>query len=144
TQLTGGIPTAISNNYCTFSNQIAGLNPAQGMAFANKKLTFNTINQLQIPGAGSTLPIGPSQIICTTDTTGNINAGCQIPQGAHVNLSVGSGPPIPMVIPASTSCDLTAIIMSQTDPPEVVSAVAVAGPLFAGVTVTNPPPGTIG
>lgn len=142
---TGGNPSAITNNYCTFSNQIASLDPNAGQAYASKKLTFTlNPNQLQVPGLGSTLPIGPSNIVCTTDTQGNINAGCQVPQGAHVNLSVGNGPPIPLVIPASTSCDLVAVMLSQTDPPEVVSAVAVAGPLFAGTTVTNPPAGTIG
>lgn len=143
--ITGGLPAPIANNYCTFSNQIASLNPSTALAFANKKLTFTSINQLQVPGIGSNLPIGPGTTqVCQTDAQGNIQAGCQIPQGAHVNLSVGNGPPIPLVIPASTSCDLTAIVASQTDPPEVVSAVAVAGPLFAGTTVTNPPPGTIG
>jgi hypothetical protein len=141
--LTGGIPTAITNNYCTFTNQIASLNPATAQAFAKKTLTFTT-TQFQVPGLGSTLPIGPSTIQCYTDPNGNIVPGCQLPQGAHVNLSIGSGQPIPLVIPASTSCDLTAIVLSQTDPPEVVSAVAVAGPQFAGVTVTNPPAGTIG
>jgi len=145
TQVTGGLPTAISNNYCTFTNQIASLNPATAQAFANKKLTFSSINQLQVPGLGSSLPIGPNtSIVCQTDASGNIIPGCQIPQGAHVNLSVGTAPPISMVIPASTSCDLTSIVLSQSDPPEVVSAVAVAGPLFAGAIVTNPPPGTIG
>jgi hypothetical protein len=147
--LTGGNPAAITNNYCTFSNQIASLNPATSQAFANKKITFSTNgsyggNTLQVPGIGSTLPIGPSTIVCQTDSSGNILSGCQIPQGAHVLLQVGSGPNIPIVIPASTSCDLTSILLSESDPPEVVSAVATAGPLFAGVTVTNPPAGTIG
>lgn len=142
-QVTGGIPTAITNNYCTFTNQIASLNPASAQAWANKKLTFQT-TQLQVPGLGSTLPIAPSTIVCSTDGSGNIVTGCQIPQGAHVNLSVGYGNPIPLVIPASTSCDLTAILLSQTDPPEVVSQVLVTGGLFAGTIVTNPTPGQIG
>jgi Concanavalin A-like lectin/glucanases superfamily len=141
---TGGNPAVIGNSYCTFTNQIASIDPSQTMAWANKNLTFTTIDQLQIPGGGSDLPIAPSTQVCKTDAHGNVLSGCQVPQGAHVNLSVGNGPPIPMVIPFSTSCDLTAIIMSQTDPPEVVSAVAVAGPLFNGTTVTNPPAGTIG
>lgn len=141
--LTGGNPTAISNSYCTFSNQIASLNPATSQAFANSNLTFTT-TALQVSGGGSVLPIAPSRLVCKTDSTGTILSGCQVQQGAHVTLSVGSGPPIPLVIPFSTSCDLSAIILSQTDPPEVVSAVAVAGPLFAGATVTNPPAGTIG
>jgi hypothetical protein len=141
---TGGNPVVIGNSYCTFTNQIASIDPSQAMAWANKNLTFTTIDQLQIPGGGSDLPIAPSTQVCKTDPQGNVLPGCQVPQGAHVNLSVGNGPPIPMVIPFSTSCDLTAIIMSQTDPPEVVSAVAVAGPLFNGATVTNPAPGTIG
>lgn len=144
--LTGGNPSAITNSYCTFTNQIASLNPQKGFALANQKLTF-TLNpsQLQLPGGGSNLPIAPNwSEVCQTDASGNILSGCQIPQGAHVNLSVGSGPPISLVIPFSTACDLTAIMLSQTDPPEVVSAVATAGPLFAGATVTNPPAGTIG
>lgn len=143
--LTGGSPPPITNNYCTFTNQIASLNPAQAMAFANKTLTFAlSPNQMQLPGGGSMLPIGPSTQTCTTDAAGNILPGCQIPQGAHVNLSVGFGNPIPLVIPFSTSCDLTAIMLSQTDPPEVVSAIATAGPALAGFTVTNPPAGQIG
>ncbi len=141
---TGGNPTAISNSYCTFTNQIASLNPATAMAFANKRLTFTTTSLQNRSSSSSSLPLGPSTEVCQTDASGNILAGCQVPQGAHVNLSVGNGPAIPLVIPLSTSCDLTAIMLSQTDPPEVVSAVAVAGPLFAGATVTNPPAGTIG
>lgn len=141
--LTGGNPTPITNSYCSFSNQIASLNPATAQAYANQRLTFTT-PALQTPGMCSSLPIAPSTLVCLTDSTGTILPGCQIQQGAHVNLSVGSGPQIPLVIPCSTTCDLTAITLSQTDPPEVVSAVAVAGPGFAGYTVTNPPPGTIG
>jgi hypothetical protein len=141
--LTGGNPTPITNSYCAFSNQIASLNPATAQAFKNADLTFTT-TALQVPGGGSVLPIAPSKLVCHTDNTGTILSGCQVQQGAHVNLSVGFGPTIPLVIPFSTTCDLTAIMLSQTDPPEVVSAVATAGPLFAGVTVTNPPPGTIG
>lgn len=141
--LTGGNPTPITNNYCSFSNQIASLNPATAQAFINAKLTFTT-PALQVPGMCSNLPIAPSTQVCMTDATGTILPGCQVQQGAHVNLSVGSGPQIPLIIPCSTTCDLTAIMVSQIDPPEVVSAVAVAGPLFAGTTVTNPPPGTIG
>lgn len=143
--LTGGNPTPITNSYCTFSNQIASLNPEDAMAYANQTLTFTVApQQIQLPGGGSNLPIGPSTQQCYTDSSGNIESGCSIPQGAHVNLSVGVGAPIPLVIPFSTSCDLTSLLLSQTDPPEVVDAVATAGPLFAGVTVTNPPPGQIG
>ncbi len=141
--LTGGNPNVITNSYCSFANQIASLNPATAQAFANSKLTFKT-TALQLPGGGSNLPIAGSTQVCTTDATGTIRSPCQIQQGAHVNLSVGTGPPIPLVIPFAASCDLTAIMLSQTDPPMVVSAVAVAGPLFAGTTVTNPPAGTIG
>ena len=141
--LTGGSLTPIANNYCVFQNQIASIDPAQAMAYANQKLTFQ-VQSLQLPGGGSSLPIGPSTFVCQTDGQGNILAGCQLPQGAHVTLSVGDGPPTPLVLPFSTTCDLKALLLAETDPPEVVSGVAVSGPLFAGANVTNPPAGVIG
>lgn len=133
----------IPNNYCSFSGQVASLNPSTQMAYANKKFTFQ-ITSIELPGGSSTLPIGPSTQVCQTDAQGVFIPDCQIQQGAHVNLQVGNGPPLPLVIPFSTTCDLSAIMLAQTDPPNVVSGVATQGPLFAGTTVTNPPLGTIG
>ena len=138
--------TPIANNYATLTGSIASLVQGTGYAYANQPVTFKT-QQSQgsyLPGCGSQVGIAPSEMTYTTDSYGNLPSGVQIPQGAHVTMQIASGPPTPLIISCQNTVDIWDLVQSQTSFDPLVDAVAVAGPLFAGTTVTNPGPGQIG
>lgn len=143
TAVTGPNATPITNIYATITGSIATLQQQTGYAYANQKVTFQVTNA-GLPGCSSTVVIAPSTQSYKTDAQGNLPSGLQVQQGAHVNLFIGNSQPLALIIPCQSSVDLWTLIASQTDPASLVDAVAVAGPLFAGTTVTNPPTGTAG
>jgi len=138
--------TPVNNNYATITGSIASLVQGTGYAYANQTVTFKT-QQSQgsyLPGCGSQVPIAPSQMTYQTDSQGNLPSGLLIPQGAHVTFQVNSGPAVPLTVSCQNSVDIASLMLAQNDPPDVVDAVAVQGPVFAGTTVTNPGPGQTG
>lgn len=144
--LPGGAIQPITNNYSTITGSIASLVPP-GYAYAKLPVTFKTTTAQNsyLPGCNSTVPLAPSTQTVYTDSMGNIPAGTQLPQGAHVNMMIGNtGPPVPLVIPCQASTPIYSTMVSQTTPDPVVSQVNVVGPAFAGNVVTNPTNGQIG
>jgi len=139
----------ITNNYCTVTGTIASLNQFTGYAYANQRVTFNiTATGAPACPGNANLPIAASSMSYRTDSTGNLpsSPAVQLPQGANgVTMSIADGPTIALAtIPCQTSCPITTIVPPWPLPPDVVTDVAVTGPLFDGVTVQNPAPGTYG
>jgi hypothetical protein len=91
---------------------------------------------------GTVIP--PSSFSVFTDAQGNLPPGVVLPQGAIVQVTIGTGQPVQIQIPLAVSADLATLILANDDPPSVVSALAVGAGGDYGLTVTNPSTGAIG
>lgn len=112
-QATLATPIPIPANYCNFTGNIASLSQQSGYAYAYQTVNLQTFST-QGPACGNTSPIAPSYQGYNTDSSGNLPAGIMIPQGAHVNMSIGYGPPIPLVMPCASNCPLAGFFPTPT------------------------------
>lgn len=115
-----------------------------GTAAANQRVVYQ-YGLIQSIG-GSVVP-GGSACSVYTDSNGNLptTGNCaSFVQGACAFVTIGSGHPIEIQFPLSSTTDLSTLILANLDPPEVVSEILLSGPYAAGVVVTNPSLGQIG
>jgi len=129
---TQATPSPIPNNYCAFTGNIASLAQPPGYAYANQTVTLQTF-QTQGPQCGGTSPIAPSYQSYTTDSSGNLPSGIFIQQGAHVQMSIGYGAPIPLVAPCASTCPLANFFPTPT---ATVSATPTATTATSTATAT--------
>ncbi len=124
-------------NLCTLTGNLTLID---GQAGANAQVFFNTVSTQSF--GGTVIP--PSSFSVFTDADGNLPAGVTVPQGAIVQVTVGSSQPVQIQIPLATTADLATLILANNDPPSVVSSVAIGTGGDYGLTVTNPSTGAIG
>jgi hypothetical protein len=124
-------------NLCTLTGN---LTLVDGQAGANAQVFFQTISTQSF--GGTVIP--PSSFSVFTDSLGNLPAGVTVPQGAIVQVTVGSSQPVQIQIPLAASADLATLILANNDPPSVVSALAIGAGGDYGLSVTNPGTGAIG
>lgn len=105
----GATPTPIANVYCTITGQFAGLNPGGGYAYANQILTFHVL-ATGVPACTGAFPLVASTMKVTLDGTGSIPSGTELPQGAHVLMSIGFGQPAQILIPCSSSVNISTLL----------------------------------
>ncbi len=126
-----------ATNLCTLTGNLTLID---GQAGANAQVFFNTVSTQSF--GGTVIP--PSSFSVFTDADGNLPAGVTVPQGAIVQVTVGSSQPVQIQIPLATTADLATLILANNDPPSVVSSVAIGTGGDYGLTVTNPSTGAIG
>ena len=100
-----------------------------------------------IQSAGGSVVPGGSTCSVYADANGNLptSGPCtSFVQGSCAFVTVGSGSPIQIQFPYSTTTDLSTLIIANMDPPEIISQIVLAGPYAAGAVVTNPSLGQIG
>lgn len=130
-----GVAAAV--NLCTLTGN---LTLVDGQAGANAQVFFQTVATQSF--GGTVIP--PSSFSVFTDSQGNLPAGVTVPQGAIVQVTVGSSQPVQIQIPLAASADLATLILANNDPPSVVSALSIGSGGDCGLTVTNPGTGAIG
>jgi hypothetical protein len=133
--LAGGIAGAV--NLCTLTGNLTLID---GQAGANAQVFFQTISTQSF--GGTVIP--PSSFSVFTDSQGNLPAGVTVPQGAIVQVTVGSGQPVQIQIPLAATADLATLILANNDPPSVISALSIANGGDYGLSVTNPATGSVG
>jgi hypothetical protein len=133
--LVWGVAGAV--NLCTLTGNLTLID---GQAGANAQVFFQTISTQSF--GGTVIP--PSSFSVFTDSMGNLPAGVTVPQGALVQVTVGSSQPVQIQIPLAASADLSTLILANNDPPSVVAALSVGSGGDYGLTVTNPGTGAIG
>ena len=124
-------------NLCTLTGNLTLID---GQAGANAQVFFDTVSTQSF--GGTVIP--PSSFSVFTDAQGNLPAGVTLPQGAIVQVTVGTSQPVQIQIPLAATADLATLILANNDPPSVVSALAVGTGGDYGLTVTNPSTGAIG
>ena len=124
-------------NLCTLTGNLTLID---GQAGANAQVFFNTLSTQSF--GGTVIP--PSSFSVFTDSQGNLPPGVTVPQGAIVQVTVGTSQPVQIQIPLAATADLATLILANNDPPSVVSALAVGAGGDYGLTVTNPSTGAIG
>lgn len=124
-------------NLCTLTGN---LTLVDGLAGANAQVFFQTVATQSF--GGTVIP--PSSFSVFTDAQGNLPAGVTVPQGAIVQVTVGSSQPVQIQIPLAATADLATLILANNDPPSVVSALAIGAGGDYGLSVTNPGTGAIG
>jgi hypothetical protein len=122
---------------CTLTGNLTLID---GQAGANAQVFFNTVATQSF--GGTVIP--PSSFSVFTDAQGNLPPGVVLPQGAIVQVTIGTGQPVQIQIPLAATADLATLILANNDPPSVVSALAVGTGGDYGLTVTNPSTGAIG
>ncbi len=122
---------------CTLTGN---LTLVDGRAGANAQVFFQTVSTQSF--GGTVIP--PSSFSVFTDAQGNLPAGVTVPQGAIVQVTVGSSQPVQIQIPLAATADLATLILANNDPPSVVSALGIGAGGDYGLTVTNPGTGAIG
>ena len=137
-QATLPFPPPIPNNYCSFTGNIASLAQPPGYAYANQAVTLQTF-QTQGPACGGTSPIAPSFQTYTTDSQGNLPSGIFIQQGAHLNMSIGYGAPIPLVAPCASTCPLANFFPTPTATPTPSPSATPTISATATITATATP-----
>ncbi|GEM_PF-6263446 len=135
TVLAGGMAAAV--NLCTLTGNLTLID---GQAGANAQVFFQTISTQSF--GGTVIP--PSSFSVFTDSQGNLPAGVTLPQGAIVQVTVGSGQPVQIQIPLAATADLATLILANNDPPSVISALSIASGGDYGLSVTNPATGSVG
>jgi hypothetical protein len=133
--LAGGIAAAV--NLCTLTGNLTLID---GQAGANAQVFFQTVSTQSF--GGTVIP--PSSFSVFTDAQGNLPPGVTLPQGAIVQVTIGSSQPVQIQIPLAATADLATLILANDDPPSVISALAVGAGGDYGLTVTNPGLGSIG
>ncbi len=124
-------------NLCTLTGNLTLID---GQAGANAQVFFQTVSTQSF--GGTVIP--PSSFSVFTDAQGNLPPGVTVPQGAIVQVTVGSSQPVQIQIPLAATADLATLILANNDPPSVVSALSVGAGGDYGLTVTNPGTGAIG
>jgi hypothetical protein len=124
-------------NLCTLSGNLTLID---GQAGANAQVFFQTVATQSF--GGTVIP--PSSFSVFTDSQGNLPAGVTVPQGALVQVTVGSSQPVQIQIPLAASADLATLSLANNDPPSVVAALSIGSGGDYGLTVTNPGTGAIG
>ncbi len=124
-------------NLCTLSGNLTLID---GQAGANAQVFFDTVSTQSF--GGTVIP--PSSFSVFTDAQGNLPPGVTLPQGAIVQVTVGTSQPVQLQIPLAATADLATLILANNDPPSVVSALAIGAGGDYGLTVTNPSTGAIG
>jgi hypothetical protein len=126
-------------NLCTLTGQLMNIN---GTPAADTRVYFKSLQLQNV--AGTIIPFSAFSVF--TDVNGNLpsNPPVTIPQGAYVLATVGSGQPVQLQIPLATSADLSTLLLANTDPPSLLSALEIGSGGDFGMTVTNPGIGAIG
>lgn len=119
------------------------LKTVYGGAAANTRVFY------QSPGNASPIIPGANSCSITTTSMGTLptSGNCTaFIAGAQMNVTVGLGEPVRVQVPSAcgATTDLSALILANTDPPSVVSSVAVASTGDFSMTATNPGTGVIG
>ncbi|MDE2232870.1 MAG: hypothetical protein KGJ90_01945 [Patescibacteria group bacterium] len=110
---------------------------ANGSPAANTRVYFHVTKAQSIGGS----VIAPLSFSVVTDSLGNLPSGVTIPQGAIVNISVGTGQPTQVTVPLQSTVDLSTLITVFQPPSSIVSQVNSGS---STCTTTNPAPGVIG
>jgi hypothetical protein len=124
-------------NLCTLTGNLTLID---GQAGANAQVFFNTVSTQSY--GGTVVP--PSSFSVFTDANGDLPPGVTLPQGAIVQVTIGSSQPVQIQIPLAASADLATLILANNDPPSVVSSLTIGAGGDYGLTVTNPGTGAIG
>lgn len=113
----------------------------------NAKVYYKAIQSPQVPPGGGNVIPGGDICTATTDSNGNLpsTGNCSsFVQGECLIVTVGQSKPVNIQIPMMTTADLSTLILANTDPATLVSAIALAGPAFSNFSVVNPSAGNIG